>query len=79
MTKQLAQLQLNSLQTLSAQPSKRLNALSVNQKSDGEAFHRIFPSEREVAKGIDIRTSPIVKYFKLPEKELQFIKSGEPL
>ena len=48
MTKQLALLPLNSSQTLSAQPSKRQNALSVNQKSDGEAFLRIFPSEREV-------------------------------
>ncbi|MBO4849586.1 MAG: hypothetical protein J5529_01655, partial [Prevotella sp.] len=48
MTKQLAQLPLNSSQTLSAQPSKRQNALSENQKSDGEAFLRIFPSEREV-------------------------------
>lgn len=48
MTKQPAPLQLNLSQMLSAQLSKKQNALSVNQKSDGEAFLRIFPSEREV-------------------------------
>ena len=48
MTKQPAPLQLSLSQMLSAQPSKKQNALSVKQKSDGEAFLRIFPSERAV-------------------------------
>ena len=48
MTKHPDQLQLNLLHMLSAQPSKRQNALSVRQKSEGEAFLRIFPFERDV-------------------------------
>ena len=48
MTKHPDQLQLNLSHMLSAQPSKRQNALSVRQKSEGEAFLRIFPSERDI-------------------------------
>ena len=48
MTKNPAQLQLNLSTMPSVQPSKRQNALSVRQKSDVEAFLRIFPSEMDV-------------------------------
>ncbi|MBO4850986.1 MAG: hypothetical protein J5529_08825 [Prevotella sp.] len=48
-------------------------------KERGMAALYTYLRQEYVAKGIDIRTSPIVKCFKLPEKELQFIESGEPL
>ena len=48
-------------------------------KETGRAALYTYLRREYVAKGIDIRTSPLVQHLSLPEKELQFIESGEPL
>ena len=48
-------------------------------KETGKAALYTYLRREYVAKGIDIRTSQLVQHLSLPEKELQFIESGEPL
>ena len=48
-------------------------------KETGKAALYTYLRHEYVDKGIDIRTSPLVRHLSLSEKELQFIESGEPL
>ena len=48
-------------------------------KETGKAALYTYLQREYVAKGIDIRTSPLVQHLSLSEKELKFIESCEPL
>ena len=58
---------------------ERENKLSEGFCEVGIAALYTYLRREYVAKGIDIRTSPVVLLSSLTEKDLKFIESGEPL
>ena len=52
---------------------------SEGSKETGKAALYTYLRREYVAKGIDIRNSPLVQHLSLSESELKFIESGEPL